>query len=85
VNAQEENFNIWEIKTFLPTSETDKHKNGDIFMWDATARQKKSINHKFQTINNAISDGAQFKVYSKLMCNYFSIGVESRVGLGFDK
>ena len=25
------------------------------------------------------------KQYTKLMCNYFSIGVESRIGLGFDK
>ncbi len=24
-------------------------------------------------------------VYTRLMCNYFSIGIESRIGLGFDK
>ena len=24
-------------------------------------------------------------VYTRLMCNYFSIGVESRIGIGFDK
>jgi diacylglycerol kinase (ATP) len=25
------------------------------------------------------------KIYQRPMCNYFSIGVESRIGLGFDK
>lgn len=24
-------------------------------------------------------------IYTRLMCNYFSIGIESRIGLGFDK
>ena len=31
------------------------------------------------------SNGAAKKDVSKLMCNYFSIGIESRIGLGFDK
>lgn len=43
---------------------------GDMFQWDPVTKTKKSIGTKS---------------YHRLMCNYFSIGVESRIGLGFEK
>jgi hypothetical protein len=52
--------------------------HGDILQWDHKARAKVSINEHF-----TVEEGSL--VYRRLMCNYYSIGVESRIGLGFDK
>jgi diacylglycerol kinase (ATP) len=30
-------------------------------------------------------EGSALLIHQRLMCNYFSVGVESRIGLGFDK
>ena len=43
---------------------------GDILQWDSREKQKKSF---------------QSKIYKRPMCNYFSVGIESRIGLGFEK
>lgn len=46
----------------------------------ATPLNQESNNGAFLT-----HDTDHSMVYTRLMCNYFSIGIESRIGLGFDK
>lgn len=47
-----------------------REEGGDIQQWDAKEAVKKSFNTKH---------------YKRPMCNYFSVGIESRIGLGFEK
>ena len=47
-----------------------RESDGDIWQVDGKTKKKASLG---------------MKRYQRPMCNYFSIGVESRIGLGFDK
>lgn len=47
-----------------------REDGGDIQQWDSKEKTKKSFNSK---------------TYVRPMCNYFSVGIESRIGLGFEK
>lgn len=47
-----------------------REQDGDIYQVDSKSKLKKSLG---------------LKKYSRLMSNYFSVGVESRVGLNFEK
>eukprot|EP01053_Blabericola_migrator_P002329 Blabericola_migrator_1__2328@NODE_164_length_12331_cov_134_122880_g142_i0_p7_GENE_NODE_164_length_12331_cov_134_122880_g142_i0NODE_164_length_12331_cov_134_122880_g142_i0_p7_ORF_typecomplete_len292_score37_25DAGK_acc/PF00609_19/7_2e27_NODE_164_length_12331_cov_134_122880_g142_i027913666 len=43
---------------------------------DSRTRQKKAL---------MTSDGQPSKILNKKVCNYFSVGVESKIGIGFDR
>jgi diacylglycerol kinase (ATP) len=45
-------------------------ESGDVFSWNSKNKSKESLG---------------VKTFHRLMSNYFSIGVESRIGLGFEK
>ena len=47
-------------------------EGGDLQEWDSDTHRKQTVVDKAA-------------VYKRLMCNYFSVGLESRIGLGFDK
>ena len=100
ISAQEDTFNVWDIKVTCKGSNNDGDEDGayaDIQQWDSKLRRKNTI-MKPSTQQNSSNlspnpKGAQSNeegpknenVFSRMMSNYFSIGVESRVGLGFDK
>jgi diacylglycerol kinase (ATP) len=77
VDAQVEDFDIWEI-----TIET--HENGGL------KQIQKSTGKRFQKKFMSVTDletGKEVPInsFKKLMCNYFSFGIESRIGYGFEK
>jgi len=76
VDAQVEDFDIWEI-----TIET--HENGGL---KQISRNGKKFEKKFMGVVD-LDTGKETRTttFKKLMCNYFSFGVDSRIGYGFDK
>jgi len=76
-DAQVEHFDVWEI-----TIET--YENGGLRQIHRP--QGKKFEKRFMTrVDPQTGKEVQLTTFSKLMCNYFSFGVESRIGYGFDK
>jgi len=77
VNAEIADFDIWEI-----TIET--HETGGLKQIHRTPGQK--FEKRFMSYDESNGDKSNtVNTYSKVMCNYFSFGVDSRIGYGFDK
>jgi len=76
VDAQIEDFDVWEV-----TIET--HENGGL---KQISRNGKKFEKKFMSIFD-LDSGQETRIttFKKLMCNYYSFGVDSRIGYGFDK
>ena len=100
ISAQEDTFNVWDIKVTCKRSFEDDDEDGafaDIQQWDSKLRRKSTILKQSSLPSSSTLSpnpkGAQSNekgpnnenIFSRMMSNYFSIGVESRVGLGFDK
>lgn len=77
VDAKTIPFDIWEI-----TIET--HENGGLKQIHRAPGKK--FEKKFMSFANK-ETGKEETIHSfrKLMCNYFSFGIDSRIGYGFDK
>jgi len=74
VNAEIADFDIWEI-----TIET--HETGGLKQIHRTPGQK--FEKRFMSYDEANGDKSKtVNTYSKVMCNYFSFGVDSRIGYG---
>lgn len=71
LNAVPLHLDIWNI-------EIEVHDNG---RFEKIKRLPKGFIR--ETLKD--SDGESTKIYSRLMTNYFSIGLDARIGLGFDK
>ena len=72
LNANVNSFDIWEISVSV------SRDNGHI----------KQVKNKQKIVMETSSSSPSSKSLYKLvkpMCNYFSVGIESRIGLGFDK
>lgn len=70
IEAEVIDFDIWRVEMKV------KEDGGAI---------KKIQNGGKENITNGDQENTLKKSMTKLMCNYFSVGIESRIGLGFDK
>jgi len=75
VNAEVSDFDIWDI-----TIET--HDHGGLKQIHRTPGQK--FEKRFMSQGSG-ETANKVNTYTKVMCNYYSFGVDSRIGYGFDK
>ena len=73
LQADVKSFDIWEIAV------TVNHETGHI----KQVKNKQKV--VMETSSSASPSSKSLTTLVKPMCNYFSVGIESRIGLGFDK